>query len=77
MRGLHTPSEAAAVVNDSDIVEIDAGTYTNDYASCRASNLTIRDAGGAVDILWLLLMWLTLLLKPYAGNPDGVLRAIR
>src|SRR5207247_204157 len=41
-----TPSQAAAVVNDGDIVEISAATYTADVAVWRANNLILRGVGG-------------------------------
>lgn len=40
------PSQAAAVAQDGDIVEIEAGTYTGDVASWTADDLTIRGVGG-------------------------------
>ena len=40
-----TPSAAAAVARDGDVVEIAAGTYA-DIAIWRANNLTIRGVGG-------------------------------
>ncbi len=49
-RTLTTPSAAAAVVSDGDIVEIDAGTYNNDYAIWTANNLTLRAVGGKAHL---------------------------
>ena len=40
------PSAAASVVQDNDIVEIDAGTYHGDVAVWRANGLTLRGVGG-------------------------------
>jgi hypothetical protein len=40
-----TPSQAAAVVKDGDIVEISGGDYSADVAVWRASNTTIRGVG--------------------------------
>jgi tRNA A-37 threonylcarbamoyl transferase component Bud32 len=45
-RPLATPSQAAAVVQDGSIVEIDAGTYPRDVAIWQTSHLTIRGVGG-------------------------------
>jgi hypothetical protein len=41
-----TPSQAAAVARDGDFVEINSATYSGDVAVWRASNLTLRGAGG-------------------------------
>ena len=41
-----TPSEAAAVATDGDVIEIDAVDYVGDVANWRANNLTIRGVGG-------------------------------
>lgn len=41
-----TPCAAAAVAEDGDTVEIDAGTYTGDVCAWTASGLTIRGVGG-------------------------------
>lgn len=41
-----TPSEAAAVAVDGDVVEIAAGEYTNDTATWSQDNLTLRGVGG-------------------------------
>lgn len=43
---LHAPSEAAKVAQDGDIIEIEAGTYENDYATWHQSGLTIRGING-------------------------------
>lgn len=40
------PSAAAAVAQSGDVIRIDAGRYSGDVASWRASNLTICGAGG-------------------------------
>jgi serine/threonine-protein kinase len=45
-RPFATPSQAAAVVQDGSIVEIDAGTYPRDLAIWQASHLTLRGVGG-------------------------------
>lgn len=45
---LKTPSAAAALAKAGDTVEIDAGTYPNDYASWSQDNLTIRGVGGGM-----------------------------
>ena len=42
-----TPSQAAAVSLDGDIIEIDAGIYLNDVTVWRRNNLTLRGVGGA------------------------------
>jgi hypothetical protein len=47
-RTLKTPSAAAALAKSGDTVEIDAGTYPNDYASWPQDNLTIRGVGGGM-----------------------------
>jgi pectate lyase len=44
-RTLKSPGQAAAVVQDGDVVEIDAGVYTGDYVSWDADNLTFRGVG--------------------------------
>lgn len=41
-----TPSQAAAVSLDGDIIEIDAGIYLNDVTVWRRNNLTLRGVGG-------------------------------
>lgn len=45
-RALTVPSAAAAVAQDGDIVEIDAGDYVGDVAVWSASDLLIRGVGG-------------------------------
>ncbi|HYE99852.1 MAG TPA: PA14 domain-containing protein [Planctomycetota bacterium] len=45
-RSLKTPSQAAAIARDWDVVEIDAGIYYGDVATWRAHNLTLRGVGG-------------------------------
>jgi len=40
------PSQAAAVAQDGDTVEIDPGTYAGDVAVWRANRLTLRGRGG-------------------------------
>ncbi|HYE98292.1 MAG TPA: protein kinase [Planctomycetota bacterium] len=40
------PSQAAAVVTDGAVVEIDAGDYPDDVAVWRAKDLTLRGVGG-------------------------------
>jgi hypothetical protein len=40
------PSQAAAVAQDGDDIQIDAGTYTSDTAVWSANNLTIEGVGG-------------------------------
>jgi hypothetical protein len=49
-RALSSPSAAARVVRDGDVVEIDAGTYRHDAAVWRADNLTIRGVGGRAHL---------------------------
>jgi hypothetical protein len=49
-KGLKSPSEAARIAKPGDTVEIDAGTYTNDYASWHQNNLTIRGVGGMAHL---------------------------
>ena len=44
------PSEAAAVAEDGDTVEIDAGVYQGDVAVWRASRLTLRGVGGRAHL---------------------------
>jgi hypothetical protein len=41
-----TPSAAAAVAQDGDIVKVSAGDYSGDYATWNANNLTICGEGG-------------------------------
>ena len=40
------PSQAAVVAQDGDTIEIDAGVYSRDAATWKASNLTIRGVSG-------------------------------
>lgn len=47
-RTLKTPSAAARVAKDGDIVEIDGGVYDGDVAVWEADGLWIRSAGGKV-----------------------------
>lgn len=49
-RSLASPSDAAAVARDGDIVEIDAGTYTGDTATWTQNNLTLRGVGGKAHL---------------------------
>ncbi|MEH6571297.1 MAG: hypothetical protein V7709_19605 [Halioglobus sp.] len=49
-REMKNPSEAAKRAKDGDIVEIDSGTYHNDYAVWRQNNLTIRGIGGMAHL---------------------------
>lgn len=49
-RSLRTPSEAARLARAGDIIEIDAGQYTNDFATWRQHNLTIRGVGGMAHL---------------------------
>jgi len=49
-RPYRTPSEVAALIEDGDTIEIDAGIYTNDVAVWRKNNLTIRGKGGRAHI---------------------------
>jgi hypothetical protein len=44
------PSQAAAIANNGDIIEIDAGTYIGDVAIWRQHDLTIRGIGGRAHI---------------------------
>jgi hypothetical protein len=44
------PSQAAAVAQDGDEVQIDAGLYTDDVAVWRANNLTITGVGGLAHL---------------------------
>jgi hypothetical protein len=44
------PSEAAAVAEDGDVVEIDAGTYDGDVATWTAHGLTLRGVGGLAHL---------------------------
>jgi hypothetical protein len=45
-RALKSPSAAAAVAQDSDVIEIDAGEYLDDNVSWTRNNLTLRGVGG-------------------------------
>jgi hypothetical protein len=49
-RAYTTPSAAAAVARDGDIVEIDAGVYRGDYSSWHQNSLTLRGVGGRAHI---------------------------
>jgi len=49
-RTLKTPSEAARRARPGDVVEIDAGTYHNDYAVWQRDNITIRGLGAGVHL---------------------------
>jgi hypothetical protein len=49
-RALKTPSAAAAVAKDGDIIEIDAGLYTGDVATWKQNNLTLRGTGGLAHL---------------------------
>ena len=49
-RELKYPSEAARKAKDGDIVEIDSGTYNNDYVKWRQKDLTIRGVGGMAHL---------------------------
>lgn len=49
-RWLRTPSAAARVARPGDTIEIDAGTYSNDYAEWRQDNLTIRGVDGMAHL---------------------------
>lgn len=44
------PSQAAAVAQDGDVIEIDVGMYPKDATIWRANNLTIRGVGGRAHI---------------------------
>lgn len=46
-----TPSMAAEVARDGDIVEIEAGEYPRDVAVWRANGLTLRGVGGRARLL--------------------------
>jgi hypothetical protein len=45
-RAIKLPSEAAAIAQTGDIIEIDAAPYVGDVAVWQADNLTIRGVGG-------------------------------
>jgi hypothetical protein len=49
-RALTVPSAAAAVAQAGDVVEIDAGLYTDDIVVWRQNNLTLRGVGGRAHI---------------------------
>lgn len=49
-RKLQTPSAAAKLAQSGDTIEIDAGTYLNDYAEWRQENLTLRGVGGLAHL---------------------------
>ncbi|MFC7496585.1 MULTISPECIES: hypothetical protein [unclassified Nocardioides] len=49
-RPLATPSAAAAVARDGDVVLIDAGTYTGDVATWTQDDLTLRGVGGRAHL---------------------------
>lgn len=44
--GYTVPSAAAAVAQDGDVIEIDAGEYRDDITVWRQNNLTLRGVGG-------------------------------
>ena len=45
-----TPSAAAAVAQSGDVIEIDAGTYTDDFVTWSVDNLTLRGVGGRAHL---------------------------
>lgn len=47
---LATPSAAAKIARDGDIIEIQAGEYVGDVAIWRANRLTLRGVGGRVHL---------------------------
>lgn len=47
---LKTPSAAAAVARDGDIIEIEAGKYPGDVAVWSANRLTLRGTGGMAQL---------------------------
>jgi len=47
---LKTPSAAAAVARDGDVIEIEAGVYPGDAAVWRQNGLTIRGVGGVAHL---------------------------
>ncbi len=49
-RALKYPSDAAKKAKDGDLIEIDAGTYHNDHAIWKQSNITIRGIGGMAHL---------------------------
>ena len=44
------PSQAAAAAQDGDTIEIDAGSYPNDWTTWDVNNLTIRAVGGVAQL---------------------------
>jgi hypothetical protein len=49
-RMLKSPSAAASMARAGDIIEIDAGAYSNDYATWNQDNLTLRGVGGMAHL---------------------------
>jgi hypothetical protein len=49
-RDLSVPSAAAAIAQDGDVIEIDAGLYQDDIVVWRANNLTLRGMGGRAHL---------------------------
>jgi hypothetical protein len=49
-RALKYPSSAAKKAQNGDIVEIDSGTYHNDYATWSQNDITIRGIGGLAHL---------------------------
>ena len=49
-REYKVPSQAAAVAQDGDVIEVDAGTYHGDVATWTANELTIRGVGGRAHL---------------------------
>jgi hypothetical protein len=49
-RTYHVPSQAAAVAQDGDDIQIDAGLYSGDVAIWRANNLTLEGVGGLAHL---------------------------
>ncbi len=49
-RALRTPSAASAVARGGDTVHLDAGTYPGDVATWTQDDLTLRGAGGPVNL---------------------------
>lgn len=47
-RAFDKPSAALAAAKDGDVIEIDAGDYTNEWLKVRQNDLTIRGKGGRV-----------------------------
>src|SRR4051812_31512032 len=45
------PSQAIAAAHDGDTILIDAGTYTDDFATIWANNLTLRGVGGKAHLV--------------------------